>query len=123
MFNGIMKTMKNMMNDDLLSMFAPGDGTSTKSELFSRIYQIQGLRDELEKILLLPKKKKQTWIKNYLPMLEDQMERHMYDSDAVLDGMVLDDDAKELAVEYIVALRDMVGVMQGIMREYKNLKG
>ncbi len=88
-----------------------------------KINQIRGMLDELEKVMLLPKKKKDKWVTQNYAFLQELMDEYLDDSEMVFEGITLDTQSRELAVEYVTNLRDMITIMKSILQGKNQLRG
>lgn len=111
------------INDDFLSLIKSNQTPSLKSDLFVKINQIRSMLDELEKVILLPKKKKENWISQNYAFLQEMMDEYLDDSELVFEGITLDNQSRELAVEYVTNLRDMITIMKSILQGKNQLRG
>ena len=111
------------INDDLFSLLNSNSIPSLKSDLFLKINQIKGMLDELEKVMLLPKKKKDKWVNQNYAFLQELMDEYLDDSEMVFEGITLDSQSRELAVEYVTNLRDMITIMKSILQGKNQLRG
>ena len=84
--------------------------TEVKQLLFARTQEINSLEKELEKIVLLPKKKRVAWFADF-----------MDDSMVALDGLQLDPQTAQLSTEYVTKLRDVMNVMNAIVKRRQQL--
>lgn len=88
---------------------------SLKTDLFTRVTQVQQLNKELDKVLLMPKIIRKRWLKDNEAFLTQMMEQLSSDSSLVLDGIDGDKQEIDLSVEYIASLRDVMNALSSIL--------
>lgn len=93
-----------------------------KTDLFTKITQLQRLTDELEHVMLLPKEKREDWIEENESLLGQFMDDMSDDSSLALEGMEGDDTEIELTVEFITQLRDVANMVQSILHGRRRMR-
>lgn len=93
-----------------------------KTELFTGIHQLERMNDQLENIMLLPRKKRDTWVEQNRERLNQLMDRLFEHSQIALQGVDGDVQTMQLSVEYVSHLRDVMNVMHSIFYGKKSLK-
>ncbi|MEN8253620.1 MAG: hypothetical protein ABFQ62_04565 [Patescibacteria group bacterium] len=94
-----------------------------KRELFARAQHANSLSKEFEKIMLLPKIKRQKWVEENESFLGQMFDTFTDDSMMALDGVELDNQGMELSMEFISKLRVTMTMLKTIMGESKRLEG
>ena len=95
--------------------------TEVKQLLFARTQEINSLEKELEKIVLLPKKKRVAWLTEDEQFISSMFADFMDDSMVALDGLQLDPQTAQLSTEYVTKLRDVMNVMNAIVKRRQQL--
>ncbi len=111
------------MDDDAL--FLPTlrlSPNQIKTELFIGIHQLERMNDQLENILLLPKKEREVWVTQNRDRLNQLMDRLFEQSQLALQGVDGDVQTMQLSMEYVSHLRDVMNVMHSIFYGKKSLK-
>jgi hypothetical protein len=94
-----------------------------KKELFERIYQMQELGAELERIKLLPQGERKFWLSEYELTLNDMLDDYLDDSSVVLDELDSDKQMLNLSIEYVTKLRDVMYQVRSLQHRDRSLEG
>ena len=97
--------------------------SSVKVELFSRIHHIEGLGRQFERVMMMSKPQRQTWLDENQGLLQDMLDRFVSESFLALDGVELDEQGIQLSIEFVTKLRDVMNMVQSILYGSKRLKG
>lgn len=116
--------MQNFLNDDLLKLFnLPSQSSSSlKTDLFIKSNQLRQMSQQLERIMLLPKKKKEAWVRENEGFLNKMMDDFAHDSDLVLEALDGDSQTVALSMEYVTNLRDVMNVVRSIYYDNRRLQ-
>jgi hypothetical protein len=102
------------------STFVPQGGSpaSVKFSLYVKTQEIKQIAENLERVLLMPRKERVSWVQEHQDMVQDLLDSFVNDSVLALDGLQLDSEAMKLSVDFITNLRDAINTVQGILRDY-----
>lgn len=93
-----------------------------KKKLFIKMHHVESLSLEFEKIMLLPKQKRDAWVEENEGFLSDMLDAFMQDSMMALDGMELDQETMRLSVDFVTKLREVMSIVRSIVREKGDLE-
>ncbi len=98
--------------DTIRPLFQMSPGSDELAfDLFVKIREIQQITDSLKQVSLLPTSKRQAWIHDHEPIINDMMESFMQDTLLVMDGMQLDGETTKLSIELITSMRDAMNII------------
>lgn len=102
------------------STFVPQGGSpaSVKFSLYVKTQEIKQIAENLERVLLMPRKERVSWVQEHQDMVQELLDSFVNDSVLALDGLQLDSEAMKLSVDFITNLRDAINTVQGILRDY-----
>lgn len=93
-----------------------------KSDLFIRIHDLKGIHQQLEKLMLLPKHKRNEWVEENESVLQSMLETYIEDSIIAVDSLDQDKETLNLSLEYVSFLRDVVYRVRNILYEFDELE-
>lgn len=96
--------------------------THLKTDLFVKIQDLQGINQELEKIMLMPQYKRLQWANEHEIILTSLLDTFIEDSMMVVDGLDNDDQTIDLSIEYVGSLKDVVYKVRSILYEQDQLE-
>jgi hypothetical protein len=96
--------------------------SSTKFNLFLKTHQIKQVSDTLQHVMLLPKRKRQSWIREHGELVHQAFDNLVDDSNNLLDNLQLDEETLELSQELVVSLRDAMNLVENILYDQHQLK-
>jgi len=111
-----------MEDDDLFLPPLQLSPNQVKTELFAGIHQLAGMTNQLENIMLLPRKQRDSWVKQNRDRLNQLIDRLSEHSQIALKGVDGDMQTMQLSMEYVSHLRDVMNVMHSIFYGKKSLK-
>lgn len=93
-----------------------------KSDLFVRVHDLNGIRQELDKILLMPKHQRDTWVEDNQAILHSMLESYVEDSSLVVEAIDQDPETVGLSLEYVESLRDVVFKVKTMLYDVEELE-
>jgi hypothetical protein len=90
--------------------------------LFERTAQMEGLQKEFAKLLLLPKKKKEKWIRDHKDFIHDMLQKIRSESSIVIHEFILNELSRKTVTEYMVTLQQTLSTLEKIVGDEKELK-
>src|SRR5688572_16249231 len=117
------KRPKNIPRAKQWRLFELEKERSRKTSLFTKIFQMERLSSELERINLLPTQRRSEWIEENEPYLGEMMEDLLNTSSMALEAMDGDEADLELSINYVSELRKLTTVVRSILDDKNSLEG
>ncbi|MDQ3008338.1 MAG: hypothetical protein M3Q81_01960 [bacterium] len=96
---------------------------SVTFDLFVKTHEIKQIDSTLRQITLMPKPERMDWIEDHQDLVNELLDSFLNDSALALDGLQLDDEALQLSIEFVTALRDTMNTLRSILHDAEKLTG
>lgn len=90
--------------------------------LFERTAQMEGLQKEFSKLLLLPKKKKDKWIRVHKDFIQEMLQKIRNESSIMVHEFMLNELSRQTVTEYMVTVQQTLSTLEKIVDQDKELK-
>ena len=90
--------------------------------LFERTAQMEGLQKEFSKLLLLPKKKKEKWIRTHKDFIQEMLHKIRSESTIMIHEFMLNELSRRTVTEYMVTVQQTLSTLEKIVDDGKELK-
>lgn len=92
------------------------------SMLFERTANMEGLQKEFAKLLLLPKKKKEKWIKSHQDFIQEMLQKIRSESTIMIHEFAFNEIARRTVTEYMVVVQQTLSTLEKIVYDGEESK-
>ncbi|MEO8581464.1 MAG: hypothetical protein ABI425_02675 [Patescibacteria group bacterium] len=100
----------------------PTNAQDLSGMLFERTAHMEGLQKEFSKLLLLPKKKKDKWIKIHKDFIQEMLHKIRNESSIMIHEFTLNELTRRTVTEYMVTVQQTLSTLEKIVDEGKELR-
>lgn len=90
--------------------------------LFERTANMEGLQKEFAKLLLLPTKKKEKWIKSHQDFIHDMLQKIRNESSIMVHEFAYNELARRTVTEYMVVVQQTLSTLEKIVYDSEQTK-
>jgi hypothetical protein len=100
----------------------PSNPQDLSSLLFERTANMEGLQKEFAKLLLLPKKKKEKWLKSHQDFIQDMLQKIRNESTIMVHEFAFNEVARQTVTEYMVVVQQTLSTLEKIVYDGEEAK-
>lgn len=90
--------------------------------LFERTAHMEGLQKEFAKLLLLPKKKKEKWLKAHRDFIQEMLQKIRSESTIMVHELMANELSRRTVTEYMVTVQQTLSTLEKIVDDGKEMK-
>lgn len=91
------------------------------SILFERTVNLEGLQKEFSKVLKLPEKKREKWIKDHHPFIQEMLQKIRQESSLMVREFAYNEQARKTVTTYMVTLQQTLSTLEKVVYDPKEL--
>jgi len=92
------------------------------SVLFERTINLEGLQKEFSKILQMPEKKKERWIKKNQFFIQEMLSKVRHESSLMVREFAFNEQSRKSVTTYMVALQQTLSTLEKVVYDAKEIK-
>lgn len=93
-----------------------------KFGLYIKTHEMKSLETTLQQVVLMSRADRQDWLLEHQEFVNSILDSFISDSVMALDGLNLDGEAMELAMEFVTTLRDVMSMLRSIIDSSQTLE-